>query len=89
MIRDDQGAEPLGSSLRDLERLAEDIASLSKACTEAQDAAQVSRGDPDETVAAIRMRLCGRDGSEIVAARQAMQAAFGVDRRSATNGVSS
>jgi len=30
-------------------------------------------GDLDETVAAIRMRLCGRDGSEIVAARQAMQ----------------
>jgi hypothetical protein len=49
----------------------------------------VSRGDPDETVAAIRMRLCGRDGSEIVAARQAMQGQFGVDRRSATDRVSS
>jgi len=33
----------------------------------------VLSGDQDETVAAIRMRLCGRDGSEIVAARQAMQ----------------
>ena len=33
----------------------------------------VLSGDLDETVAAIRMRLCGRDGSEIVAARQAMQ----------------
>jgi GNAT superfamily N-acetyltransferase len=35
--------------------------------------ARVLSGDLDETVAAIRMRLCGRDGSEIVAARQAMQ----------------
>jgi hypothetical protein len=33
-------------------------------------------GDLDETVTAIRMRLCGRDGSEIVAARQAMQGQF-------------
>jgi Transposase zinc-binding domain/Putative transposase len=49
----------------------------------------VLRGDPDETVAAIRMRLCGRDESEIVAARQAMQGQFGVDCRSATIGVSS
>jgi hypothetical protein len=35
--------------------------------------ARILSGDLDETVAAIRMRLCGRDGSEIVAARQAMQ----------------
>jgi hypothetical protein len=48
----------------------------------------LSSGNLDETVTAIRMRLCGRDGSEIVAARQAMQGQFDVDRRCATDGVS-
>jgi hypothetical protein len=48
----------------------------------------LSRGNLDETVAAIMMRLCGRDGSQIVAARQAMQGQFVVDCRSTTDRVS-